>query len=264
MAKRVQKSVARPDLTESRNLSPVSLSTQDLGTQGLDLQQLELTTLSDKVYGQLRKAMMSGRLSLGQVVTLRGLATMLGTSVMPVRDAIRRLTAEGALELLPNRLIRVPELSLERFRELTKVRALLEGDLAAQATTNVTPDVLKTLKQINEDYLAAIKNKRSYLDITSINQQFHFTIYRLAKNQLQLSLVETLWLRGGPYLATFEQLGQAETVESLPDQHSTIIKTLRSQNANAVRKALADDILEAARVFEHTFKDHLSKATSRS
>jgi DNA-binding GntR family transcriptional regulator len=225
----------------------------------LGLEQLEPTTLSERVYQQLRKALMSGRLSLGQSVTLRGLATMLGTSVMPVRDAIRQLTAEGALELLPNRLIRVPELSLERFRELTRVRALLEGDLAAQATSNVTPEVLKNLKQLNEDYLSAIKNKRSYLDITSINQQFHFTIYRLAKNTLQLSLVETLWLRGGPYLATFEQLGQSKTVASLSKQHDAVIKALRSQNATATRKALADDILEAAHAFEQVFKEHLAE-----
>lgn len=237
-------------------------------TQGitpLELAQLEHVTLSERVYQQLRKVLMSGRLSLGQVVTLRGLATMLGTSVMPVRDAIRQLCAEGALELLPNRLIRVPELSLERFRELTRVRALLEGDLAAQAATQVTTQDILRLKTLNSDYQHALETKQSYLDISAVNQQFHFALYRLANNSLALSLAETLWLRGGPYLATFEQLDQAalKPVQHTR-QHTAILKALQARDAEASRRALAQDILEAAQLFEGVFGAHLKETAAAS
>jgi DNA-binding GntR family transcriptional regulator len=234
------------------------------GVTPLELEHLEHVTLSERVYHQLRNALISGRLSLGQVVTLRGLATMLGTSVMPVRDAIRQLCAEGALELLPNRMIRVPELSLERFRELTRVRALLEGDLAAQAATQVSTQDVNTLKTINGEYQRMLGGKQSYLEISSVNQQFHFTIYRLANNRLALSLAETLWLRGGPYLATFEKLNQA-SLKSIQyaHHHTAILKALRARDAEATRRALAADILGAAQLFEQVFGLYLAQEATR-
>jgi DNA-binding GntR family transcriptional regulator len=149
--------------------------------------QLTTSTLSDAVYQKLRSALMVGRLSLGGVVTLRGIAAMLGTSVTPVREAIFRLAAEGAFEVLPNRLIRVPELSLERFRELTAMRILIEGDAVAQAAQHVTSSELDTLERVNQDYLAAEREPRGYLNISQLNQEFQFSIFRAARNNFPSS-----------------------------------------------------------------------------
>ena len=62
----------------------------------------------------------------GQRFTLRGLAAAIGTSAMPVREAVTRLAAEQALEVLPNRAIRVPLMTRERFLELRTIRLQLE------------------------------------------------------------------------------------------------------------------------------------------
>jgi len=82
---------------------------------------VETGTLGQRVYSGLRDYLMAGQLHPGQKLTLRELAAALNVSPMPVREAVRRLAAEGALEMLPNRRIRVPVVTKPRFRELLRI-----------------------------------------------------------------------------------------------------------------------------------------------
>ncbi|RYF65754.1 MAG: GntR family transcriptional regulator, partial [Comamonadaceae bacterium] len=86
------------------------------------INHVEITTVAARVYRELKDYLAAGQLMPGQKLTLRELATALGVSPMPVREAVSRLTAEGALEALPNRRIRVPLLAKARFSELLRIR----------------------------------------------------------------------------------------------------------------------------------------------
>jgi DNA-binding GntR family transcriptional regulator len=224
--------------------------------------QRDPSTLSERVYQKLRTALIGGRLSLGEVVTLRGVATMLGTSVTPVREAILRLASEGALELLPNRLIRVPELSLKRFRELIEMRILNEGEAVARAAKHMTAETLEVLARINKDERLAVAENKSYLEQSRINQEFQFTIFRLANNELQLSIIEMLWLRAGPYIASFEKMSQTLTPlerKHLNSYNTNLLKALKARDSEAARKALTVDLQDAAKIFERVFGEQLNK-----
>ena len=72
-------------------------------------------TLNDRVYRELKKSIMSGAFKPGSELKLRSVAEALGTSLMPVRDAMRRLVAERALEMRPSRIITIPVLSADQF-----------------------------------------------------------------------------------------------------------------------------------------------------
>ena len=75
-------------------------------------------TVQDRVYTELRRALIGGLFEPSQVLTIRGLADALATSTMPVREAVGRLITEKALEALPNRSVRVPPITLERMDDL--------------------------------------------------------------------------------------------------------------------------------------------------
>src|SRR4249920_1390009 len=94
--------------------------------------KLQRNTLNEEVYEQLKQALMSGRIAPGSTMTIRSLASSFGISVMPVREALRRLVAEHVLVLLPNRSVALPVFTRERFDEITRIRTSLEG-LAAEA-----------------------------------------------------------------------------------------------------------------------------------
>ena len=92
-------------------------------------------TLSEVVYRDIRELLLAGQVAPGEKFTLRGLAEAVGTSPMPVREAVGRLSAEGALEILANRAIRVPIMTRERFEELTVIRADIERQVREGAAT---------------------------------------------------------------------------------------------------------------------------------
>src|SRR5262249_24557492 len=79
------------------------------------------TSLHDHVYQELRRLVMLGRFQPGQKIKIRTLATALGTSLTPVREALRRLVAEGAFVGEPNRSVRMPVMTVDRVKELKDI-----------------------------------------------------------------------------------------------------------------------------------------------
>src|SRR5437763_3595907 len=110
----------------------------------------ERDTMRVRVYRALARGLMAGMFKPGEAVTLRTLAHHLGTSAMPVREAVSRLIAERALVLLPNRSVIVPRMPRARFVELSRARKMLEGMAGEGAAAATTPALLRTLSDSNE------------------------------------------------------------------------------------------------------------------
>ena len=79
---------------------------------------VERDTMQERVYLELRRALMRGDFAPGETLIVRALSDQFGTSHMPVRDALSRLVAEQALEVLPSRSVAVPVLSRERCADI--------------------------------------------------------------------------------------------------------------------------------------------------
>ena len=110
------------------------------------LATIERETLHERIYRELRRSLMAGVVRPGQPLSYRSLADALGVSPMPVRDAVRRLIAERALEALPNRTIAVPNLDAERIGEIYKMRISLEGLAAEEAAAKINAKTLGELR----------------------------------------------------------------------------------------------------------------------
>ena len=154
-------------------------------------------TLQETAYRQIRGVLMTGALAAGEKVTIRGLAAGLGMSWTPIREAVRRLAAEGALEVAPNRWIRVPNLSPEELRELKTIRLMLEGFAAERAAERATPEFMAAQWRLEEDIVAWRGRGDVKGMITRINR-WHFAIYAAAGMPHLLRLIEGLWLRSAP------------------------------------------------------------------
>jgi DNA-binding GntR family transcriptional regulator len=200
--------------------------------------KIDNNSLYMRVYDELHQALMSGVFRPGEPVTLRQLIVRLGTSAMPVRQAVGRLIAEGALKLLPNRSVIVPKMSRERFTELWRLRQFLEGMAAENACRLAAPKLAKRLKQIN----ASIKKAQTDGDLSSMlhnNQRFHFAIYDMAEMSVLRSLIAILWLQAGPFL--YLTLMSRRSLWSL-QQHGEAIKAFEARNPVAAKRAITRDI----------------------
>lgn len=199
-------------------------------------------SVQDGVLEKLRRGLMVGAFIPGQVISIRRLAALVGTSPMPVRDALSQLLAANALEELPNRSVRVPVLSPSRLQELFAVREAIECMAAQRACANVTPALIKSLREINKDLVTAIQ-ARAFHDTLDANQRFHFALYRAGQSEVLMPLIEFLWLQCGPTL--YFSLGTANTPWTAVE-HTKIIVGLTKRDSNLVRDALARDIRSTA------------------
>ncbi len=192
----------------------------------------------EAIYRRIREKILFGVLVPGQAVTIQGLASDLGAGMTPVREALRRLTAEGALSAKGNRRIEVPHLNVADLEQLYFARLSIEPKLA-QIAVNRRPDGLaQTMRSVDDWLNEAIANGdiEAYL---KHNYRFHFLLYEAAEAGILLNLAKSLWLRAGPSLRII--CGRFGTM-SLPDNHDVAITALEKQDAEAVAHAIADDL----------------------
>lgn len=190
------------------------------------------------VYRRLRDMILFGELEPGQPVTIQGLVERLETGMTPVREALRRLIAEGALVFRGNRRITVPALDRAAIEELTLARVALEPQLARRAALrcNETSVMRLTATDARLDAAIAKGDVGGYL---VENHQFHAELNAVAEAPILTDLVEGLWLRFGPSLRVV--CGQFGT-RNLPDQHKAILAALASRDPDAAALAMQADV----------------------
>lgn len=208
-----------------------------------DLQIVPLSrdTLQERVYRQVSDLILNGEIAPGELVTIQSLAELFGVSTMPVREALKRLAAAGALTLVTGRSMGIPRLSLERLKDLRRVRLEVEGLAAEWAARAIEADELAQLQQICDtlDRAVAAGDTKGFL---RANRGFHFTVYHAARSPTLVALIETLWLQISPY---FNLLHGSGNYVSANTQHHALLEALRAHDGKAARAALCADITDA-------------------
>jgi len=156
-------------------------------------------TLSAQVERNLREAMMSGRFRPGERLNIRALATALGTSPTPVREALSRFAAEGAIEFNPGQSVRIPEFKPEVYSELIAIRMALESVAVERAVERITDEEIGTVEATLKKYGKAVRAGKKD-EILSLSKKFRFGIYESARMPELLKLIEALWTRTAPSL----------------------------------------------------------------
>jgi DNA-binding GntR family transcriptional regulator len=220
--------------------------------KGAGLVPVARSTVHEQVYAQLSDVLRRGELEAGETLSLRSLAGLLGVSIMPVRDAVGRLVNEGVLELMPNRQVRVPLLTIQQYQSLTEARVAAEGHAAYLAAQRIGGAELTLLLAANERLIQAAERK-DHAEIMQANQDVHFTIYRAARSPKLLHIIESLWKQCGPYLASIE-VGMASTHEMSEHdfgaaQHARMHAALADHDPARARQMLVEDIEGFANIF---------------
>ena len=198
----------------------------------------------ERAYHSLKRAIMSGDMMPGERLVVAELARRYGTSSMPIRQALHRLVAERALDERPNRGVEVPKLDVAGLMDLRRVRCAVEGQAAQWAAQTITAAELARLRQI-QHRMRAIVDVAQAEDYLALNVDFHFTTYRAARSPLLIPLIESLWLRVGPYLNTM----RTETTLGLGlDQHDEVLAALERGDGAAARAAVERELSEAAEI----------------
>jgi DNA-binding GntR family transcriptional regulator len=205
--------------------------------------------MHEMVYDRIREAFTSGQMVPGQRIVIRDLARALGTSMMPVRDALRRLEAENAVVLTNGRTLAVPSLSAKDYEELCMIRVTLESLAAQEAAKNITEAELEELVRFADlvDEAAAAGDAAA---ASMHNRHFHWAVNAASHRPLLIRIIESLWLRVGPQIrhsVRFDIQG-GDVRRSAFHPHRQVIAALRNGDGASAATAIAYDISRAGQI----------------
>ena len=191
-------------------------------------------TKSDRAYGVIRQAILQGTLEPDEQINPKLIATELGMSIIPVREALKRLEQDGLVVIRPHVGAAVREMPYEKIAENLLVRSALESLAAELATPLMTNEVLENLEELisrMEQYLAEDHTER----FGALNRQFHMTIYGVIAEKSLIGLIEQQW----------DQVPRGAAVFALAPKHAFIAHEEHLEILDALKRGEAK---EAARL----------------
>jgi DNA-binding GntR family transcriptional regulator len=202
---------------------------------------LSRDTLQERAYRQISDLILDGQIAPGQSVTIQSLAEAFGVSTMPVREALKRLTAAGALTFLTGRSMGIPRLSLDRLADLRRVRLNIEVLATQWAAQSMQAADLERLSAqcARLDWAVAKEDVKEYL---RANRAFHFIVYNAARSPTLVGIIETLWLQISPYFNLLHGSGNYITANT---RHQAILQALEARDGEAACEGLRADIDDA-------------------
>lgn len=198
------------------------------------------------IYAELKAALMNGDLKPGDRLVVRELSQRFSTSAMPVREALRQLVNDEALIDHPNRGVSVPDVDVAQVADLFRIRCAIEGSAAEWAASTISPEERREIHAINEAMKLCVQSG-GVADYLALNRRFHFTIYRAARSQGLLPIIERLWLRAGPLLNVMRQ---EATIRQGLDHHTEILEALDIGDGARARRAVSADISDAGNIIQ--------------
>lgn len=213
---------------------------------------LKTVSLTGQVYDAIAEMLLDGTLKPDSRTSIRELGEHLGVSTMPVREAIGRLIAQGALAIQRNKAVVVPAMMPDDLRDLVRTRVLLECEATRLATDRIPESAVHRIRELHEQFSRELSaNNRA--EALILNRRLHFTLYDEARSPSLHRLIAISWLRAGPMISL--DLGPHNAIERAShsiDAHAHLVEALRARDREAAAAAIRLDITTAAEIIlEH-------------
>lgn len=185
---------------------------------------LRRVTAQQVALEQLRDLISQGHLKPDDWIRQEQIADGLGSSVVPVREALKTLEAEGLVRYIPHRGYQVIRLSLDELTETYLIRRLLEDETVRIAAPLLGEDdfagleaAMDTMESVGSDDTTAM---------IRANRDFHFTIFAASRHPRMVDLIRMLWQTTDAYRSVY----YADTAarDRVNAEHRAILKSLRS------------------------------------
>ena len=201
-------------------------------------------SLEARAYGALRDILIQGGFPPGEKLSIRRIAAALGVSPMPARAALRRLAAERCLDLSPSGSAFVPLITRDAYREIMRIRTLIEPVAAADAAPRLTKADIAALEQIAETarLARAAGDEDGY---RRGDRLLHQRYYAAANQPLLLAMIESLWMRRSAVLAMARPIMPARPDA---DDHQGLLAAAKAGDGQAAAEAARREI-EASAAF---------------
>lgn len=201
----------------------------------------ELLTKNDYAYAEVRRLILGGQLGAGEVIPQARLAKELGLSTTPLREAIRRLAAEGLVEVSAHRDARVAALTADEAAHVYEVRETLDpmaAGLAAERRTDADVSVI-------EERLGRLTPLQvGDVDAMLAHRAFHQAVYGAAHNPVLTSALDQLWDKADRYrtLVLAQRPTRADQ-RRVAAEHRALAEAVRDGDAEGAAQVMLTHVL---------------------
>ena len=203
--------------------------------------------MTDQVFAAIHQAIMSGDLPAGYRLRIRDIAAQVGTSVMPVREAIRRLEETGLAERIPHKGTVVRGLTLDELVHVYDARRVLEAAAARQGARAISASDTKAMQRHYERILTAV-TRGDLVGALDADEAMLETLYRAGGNPVLTELVRALWQRCRAYKIAGAHRAAEESDDSAWSLYQPqLIEAARNNDARAAATLTEQSLRHAIR-----------------
>jgi DNA-binding GntR family transcriptional regulator len=185
---------------------------------------IDVSTINDEVYTRLKHQITQAIIIPGERISIRQIALAFGVSTMPVREALRKLQAEGFVQF-ESRSVIVRQLSVRELKEIFFIRERLEILAYELAFPNVKEDDIKNLKKI---FTSMDEKDIDHQLWQRLNREFHFQFYQLSASSMLIQLIQNVWDMVEPYMHTCPF--SSSDLQFAQIQHLEILNLIEQRN----------------------------------
>lgn len=207
------------------------------------LEPIKLKSLREHVHDELRQAIITGRLKAGSKLNERKLASELGTSTSPLKEALRQLESEGLVRTEPRRGTFVT-FSARQAEEMTLARAALESIITRQAAKHATKADFDLLRAVIEDMRAAVVSG-GVQDLIALNERFHDAIHEASGCEYLRRLQNTQ--RMYDHAARVAVLAREEVRRASFLEHEAIMQAVIARDEDLAERLMREHIVSAGK-----------------
>ncbi len=206
------------------------------------------TALPDHIYAVLKQQILSCALKPGERLIEKNLCAVLEVSRTPLREALNRLNHEELVTLQPNAGYRVAPITLDGYRNLTELRAIVEPQaaaLAAERATSADIAELRALASLDFDP----NDDAGFADYCRANARFHLRVVRTARNAMLENIVmSALDMSQRP---AYLRIGRQVDPANPSAKHHAIVDAIERHDAGLTRELMERHVLGSGdRIYE--------------
>lgn len=201
--------------------------------------------MPDIIAEALKESILNGELEGGQQLKQEEIAKYYNSSMTPIREALRRLEAQGLVKFYPNKGAIVSELSADEVKEIFEIRILLEKGALEFAIDNLNNNDIEYARSI----LQRMDNERTSKNLSELNWEFHNTLYKASSRQRLLELIGHAHINVERYMRIYlldmnyhstSQQEHYKILEACKDKNKEIAGILLKQHMEKASKSLVE------------------------
>lgn len=211
-----------------------------------------IQSMEEEIYLKIKQDIMSQDLGFGNKLNESELAKKYGVSRMPIRNALKKLSYDGLVEIEPNKGATVMQPTIKEALQIINMSVLLEKEAVKIATTNITSDELIYMKSLLDKEIQLYK-ERNLEAFIKVNHEIHMCIANASQNKFLIQFIDIIRSKCDIYLTFFDTFNIKPITEVRSfTEHFQVYKAMKERNVTLAMELYEEHI---TRSFEPLLKD---------